>query len=94
MKKVRLLGLYDEGRRKELAAALIPVIKGECSTIDMTEVDHIDVAALPSLIPAIEARSQTEYPFIRVIGMNEDVQRTLKRTGLHLYFHKEVSSEQ
>ncbi|GAC1389143.1 MAG: hypothetical protein NVSMB31_04660 [Vulcanimicrobiaceae bacterium] len=87
--QVRLLGLYDDRRREELAEALIPVIQGECSSIDMSAVEHIDVAAVTSFLPLLKAQWKRGRPQVRVIGMNEDIKRTLQRTGLAGYFTEE-----
>jgi len=54
MKHVRLRGLYDERRAGELADAMIPIIRGECDTIDMTAVEHIERVALTGFLPLIK----------------------------------------
>ncbi len=51
---MRLGGLYDERRGAELSDALIPVIKGEIDTINMTDVEHIERVALASFVPLIK----------------------------------------
>ena len=90
MKQVRLRGLYDERRAGELADAMIPIIKGECSTIDMSDVETIERVALTGFIPLIK-KSQPGIlrPKVAVVGMNDEVERTLNSTGLIRYFQKE-----
>lgn len=90
MKQVRLRGLYDERRADELADAMIPIIRGECSTINMTAVEHIERIALTGFLPLIKKlQPGVTSPQIGVIGMNEEVQRTLHSTGLIRYFRQE-----
>jgi anti-anti-sigma regulatory factor len=79
---VKLHGLYDDKRREELALALIPIRADLSRTIDMTNVEHIDIAALTSLVPLLEAREREYTAPIDVLGMNDDVYKTLTRTGL------------
>lgn len=83
---VKLHGLYDDKRREELALALIPIRADLSRTIDMTDVEHIDIAALTSLIPLLEARESEYSGPIDVLGMNDDVNKTLTRTGLAKFF--------
>lgn len=83
---VRLHGLYDDSRREELALALIPIVSGQSVKIDFENVEHIDVAALASLLPALQSRSDEGKPFIRAVGMNPGVRHTLQRAGLGAYF--------
>ena len=83
---VVLHGLYDDSRREELALALIPILSGQATTIDFTNVEHVDVAALISLLPALESRCAEGKPFIHTLGMNSDVHHSLKRAGLGPYF--------
>ncbi len=90
MKQVRLRGLYDERRAVELADAMIPIIRGECDTIDMTAVEHIERVALTGFLPLIKKlQPGIAGPKIAVIGMNEEIERTLNSTGLIRYFHEE-----
>ncbi|GAC1388189.1 MAG: hypothetical protein NVSMB31_01740 [Vulcanimicrobiaceae bacterium] len=83
---VTLHGLYDDSRREELALALIPILSGQSTTINVANVEHIDVAALVSLLPALQSRSDEGKPFINAIGMNDDVRSSLHRAGLAAYF--------
>jgi anti-anti-sigma regulatory factor len=83
---VKLHGLYDEGRREELSLALIPILADLSRTIDMTDVEHIDVAALVSLVKLLEARESESKPPIDVLGMNDDVHKTLTRANYARYF--------
>ncbi len=95
MKQVRLRGLYDNRRTDELADAMIPIIHGECSTIDMTAVEHIERVALTGFLPLIKKlQPGIESPKIAVIGMNEEVERTLHSTGLIRYFREERRSQE
>lgn len=89
---VKLSGLYDDSRREELAMQLIPVLSGQCETINMTDVEHIDIAAVLSLLPALESRFDDHKAFINVIGMNEDVRSTLKRCGLLIFFRTSAAA--
>jgi anti-anti-sigma regulatory factor len=83
---VKLHGLYDEGRREEFSLALIPILADLSRTIDMTDVEHIDVAALMSLVKLLEARASESKPPIDVIGMNDDVHQSLTRANFAKYF--------
>jgi len=83
---VKLNGLYDEKRREELALALIPIRAGLSRTIDMTNVEHIDIAALTSLVPLLEARESEHSAPIDVLGMNDDVYKRLTRSGFGKFF--------
>ncbi len=83
---VKLHGLYDDRRREELALALIPVLARIAKRIDMTNVEHIDLAALHSLLPLMEAQVNEGAPPIEVIGMNADVHRTLERAEFERFF--------
>ena len=85
---VKLHGLYDEKRREELALALIPVLAELARTIDMTNVEHIDLAALTSLVPVLDARETGRKPPIKVLGMNDDVHKTLTRAGFAKFFQR------
>jgi anti-anti-sigma regulatory factor len=85
---VKLHGLYDEKRREELAMALIPILADLARTIDMSNVEHIDVAALTSLIPLLEDRERERAEPIDVVGMNDDVQKTLARAGFEKFFQR------
>jgi len=95
VKQVRLRGLYDDRRTDELADAMIPIIRGECSTIDMTAVEHIERVALTGFLPLIKKlRPGVEGPKIGVIGMNGEVERTLQSTGLIRYFREERRTQE
>ncbi|MDP9017959.1 MAG: STAS domain-containing protein [Candidatus Eremiobacteraeota bacterium] len=83
---VTLHGLYDDGRREELALALIPILSGQSTTINFSNVEHIDVAALASLLPALQSRADEGKPFVYATGMNDDVRSSLQRAGLTAYF--------
>ena len=83
---VKLHGLYDDSRREELAMAMIPILSGQSTKIDFSNVEHIDVEALASLLPSLQARSDEGKPFINSIGMNQDVDASLRRAGLASYF--------
>ena len=83
---VKLHGLYDDRRREELALALIPVLARIAKRIDMTNVEHIDLAALHSLLPLMKAQVDEGAPPIEVIGMNADVHRTLARAEFERFF--------
>jgi anti-anti-sigma regulatory factor len=85
---VKLHGLYDESRREELSLALIPILADLSRTIDMGHVEHIDVAALMSLVGLLEARENESKPPIDVIGMNDDVHKSLTRADFAKYFHR------
>lgn len=85
---VKLHGLYDEGRREELSLALIPILADLSRTIDMTHVEHIDVAALASLVGLLEARENESKPPIDVLGMNDDVHRSLTRANFAKFFNR------
>ena len=85
--RVKLRGLYDEERSDELKRALIPVIRGEISTIDMTDVETIERAALASFVPlARKIEGDPQSQAVRVVGMNADVRSTFVSTGLSQYF--------
>jgi anti-anti-sigma regulatory factor len=83
---IKLHGLYDDRRREELALAVIPILAGLADRIDMTDVEHIDLAALQSLIPLMEAKRDEHAPPIDVIGMNDDVLRSLERAEFERFF--------
>lgn len=83
---VTLHGLYDDSRREELALALIPILSGQSTTINLSSVEHIDVAALASLLPALQSRADEGKPFVNVTGMNDDVRHSFHRAGLATYF--------
>jgi hypothetical protein len=83
---VKLHGLYDHRRREELALAVIPILAGIAHRIDMTDVKHIDLAALQSLIPLMEAKRNEYAPPIDVIGMDDDVLRSLERAEFERFF--------
>ncbi len=85
---VKLHGLYDEKRREELALALIPILADIARTIDMKNVEHIDLGALTSLIPLLDAREAEHKPPIEVIGMNDDVYNTLTRAKFAKFFQR------
>ena len=88
--RVTLRGLYDEERSDELKRALIPVIRGEISTIDMSDVETIERAALASFVPlARKMEIDPQSPAVRVVGMNADVRNTFISTGLSKYFEDE-----
>ena len=90
--EVRLRGLYDVGRTDELAQSLIPIIAGECDTINMSEVAQIERVALAGFLPLIkELQPGITHRKISVVGMNDDVGRTLQRAGLIRYFRTERS---
>ena len=90
MKRVRLRGLYDARRAGELADAMIPIIRGECDTIDMTAVEHIERAALTGFLPLIKKlQPGILTPKVSVVGMNEEIERTLHSTGFIRYFYEE-----
>ncbi|MFN2528266.1 MAG: hypothetical protein ABR584_06060 [Candidatus Baltobacteraceae bacterium] len=83
---VKLHGLYDDSRREELAMAMIPILSGQSTKIDFSDVEHIDVEALVSLLPSLQARSDEGKPSIHSVGMNQDVAGSLRRAGLGNYF--------
>lgn len=83
---VRLHGLYDENRREELALALIPILAGISRTIDMSNVEHIDLAALVSVLPLLQAHVDALATPVAVIGMNDDVHHALTRAGIAGFF--------
>lgn len=85
---VRLHGLYDESRREEFALALIPILANLSRTIDMTDVEHIDIAALASLTLLLEARQAESKPPIEVVGMNDDVHNSLSRADFAKFFNR------
>ncbi len=85
---VKLHGLYDEQRREELSLALIPILADLSRTIDMSDVEHLDVGALTSLVPILEARESEQKPAIDVLGMNDDVHKTLTRAGFAKFFNR------
>ncbi len=85
---VKLHGLYDEKRREELALALIPILADLARTIDMSNVEHIDLAALTGLIPLLEEREREHAEPIDVVGMNDDVLKTLTRAGFEKFFQR------
>jgi anti-anti-sigma regulatory factor len=85
---IKLNGLYDDKRREELALSLIPILADLSQTIDMTNVEHLDVAALFSLIPLLEARETESKDPINVIGMNDSVHNALARAGLAKFFRR------
>jgi hypothetical protein len=85
---VKLHGLYDETRREELAMALIPVVAGHSRTIDMTDVEHIDIGALHSLLPLLRPEMSAPTPPVDLIGMNDDVHRSLIRAGFAMFFRR------
>ena len=88
--RVKLRGLYDEERSEELKRALIPVIRGEVSTIDMTDVETIERAALASFVPlARKMELDPKSPAVRVVGMSPGVRSTFVSTGLSKYFEDE-----
>jgi anti-anti-sigma regulatory factor len=83
---VKLHGLYDESRREELSLALIPILADLSRTIDMSDVEHIDVGALTSLVKLLEARESESKPPIDVSGMNDDVHKSLTRANFAKFF--------
>ncbi len=85
---VKLHGLYDDGRREELSLAMIPILADLSRTIDMTDVEHIDLAALMNLVPLLEARASESKPPIDVLGMNDDVYKTLTRANFAQLFNR------
>lgn len=85
---VKLHGLYDDSRREELALALIPILADLSRTIHMGDVEHIDVAALTSLVHLLEAREAESKPPIDVIGMNDDVHNSLTRADFAKFFNR------
>ena len=85
---VKLHGLYDEGRREELSLALIPILADLSRTIDMSNVEHIDVGALTSLVSLLEARESESKPPIDVVGMNDDVHNSLTRADFAKFFNR------
>ncbi len=85
---VKLHGLYDEHRREELSLALIPILADLSRTIDMANVEHIDVGALTSLVSLLEARESEAKPPIDVLGMNDDVHNSLTRADFAKYFNR------
>ena len=85
---VKLHGLYDDSRREELSLALIPILANLSRTIDMTDVEHIDVAALASLAGLLEARESEAKPPIDVLGMNDDVHGSLTRANFAKFFNR------
>lgn len=92
--RVTLRGLYDERRSDELKAALIPVVRGEISTIDMSAVETIERVALASFVPlARKIEIEPHARAVRVIGMNDQVRSTFASTGLSKYFHDERRKE-
>jgi anti-anti-sigma regulatory factor len=85
---IKLHGLYDDSRREELSLAMIPILADLSRTIDMANVEHIDVAALMSLVPLLEARQSESKPPIDVLGMNDDVHKSLTRANFAKYFNR------
>ena len=87
---VKLRGLYDERRSDELKTALVPVIKGECSTIDMSDVECIERVAMASFVPlARKLETDRDASAVRVVGMSSEVRNLFVSTGLSKYFHEE-----
>jgi anti-anti-sigma regulatory factor len=85
--RVKLRGLYDAKRSDELKRALVPVIKGEISTIDMSDVETIERVALASFVPLVRKMdNESDGPTVRVVGMNDEIRSAFTSTGLSKYF--------
>lgn len=87
---MKLRGLYDERRSDELKRALVPVIKGEICTIDMSDVETIERVALASFVPLVrKIDNEANSPVVRVVGMNDEIRSAFASTGLSKYFEDE-----